>query len=132
MDIAVIAVERLGQGPDAGDIVPADVAQQLHPLAGEDSGESIPALKSKIALMKDFAALGAMPGIDEPARGFVFKRAADSVYRLLIYRLPGLIVPQVPNAGPGAPGSGHPADPVQFCGELKTDGRGSWYPALSR
>ena len=66
MDIAVIAVERLGQGPDAGDVVPADVAQQLHPLAGEDAGESIPALKSKMALVKGFAALGAMPGIDEP------------------------------------------------------------------
>jgi hypothetical protein len=45
-----------------------------------------------------------MPGIDEPARGFVFKRAADREFDAFHWMLSGFIVSQVPEAEPGAPG----------------------------
>jgi hypothetical protein len=32
VDVAVIAVERFGQGADAGHVVTAYITQQLHPL----------------------------------------------------------------------------------------------------
>lgn len=77
MDVAVIAVERFGEGADAGDLMAADVAEQLHALAGEDAGQGVPALEGEMALVKGFSALGAMPGVDEFAGGGVFECAAD-------------------------------------------------------
>src|ERR1700689_1288195 len=44
--VAVVALQRLRKGANAGDIVPADVTQQLHPFTGQDTGECVPALES--------------------------------------------------------------------------------------
>jgi hypothetical protein len=41
------------------------------------------ALKGTIVLTEYLAALGAMPGVDELARGFVFKRAADCGFHIV-------------------------------------------------
>src|SRR5712692_9712208 len=76
MDIAVVALERLRQGADACDLVPADVAQQLHSLAGQDTGKRIPAFERQMTLAGGFAALPTVPGVHEPARRFLLDRAA--------------------------------------------------------
>ena len=51
-DITVITAERLGQSPDAGYVVAPHVAQQLHPLAGKDAGQSLPIFKGKKSLVE--------------------------------------------------------------------------------
>ena len=55
----------------------ADGSQQLHPLAGEEAGQSIPAFKGQVALVEALAALGAMPSVDEPALSFLLHRTAN-------------------------------------------------------
>jgi hypothetical protein len=80
--VAVVAAERLRQGADAGDVVPADVAQQLHALAGHDAGEGVPALERKVALVEGLAAFGAVLSIDEPTRRLVPHRAADGDFHV--------------------------------------------------
>lgn len=51
-DITVITAERLGQSPDAGYVVAPHVAQQLHPLAGKDAGQSLPIFKGQKSLVE--------------------------------------------------------------------------------
>ncbi len=82
MHIAVVAAERLRECANAGDSVPADVAQQLHPFAGQHAGQRVPAFERQVALAEGFAVLGAVPGIDEPARRFLFHRAADRHFHI--------------------------------------------------
>jgi hypothetical protein len=43
-------------------------SQQLHPFAGKDASQSLPAFKGQMVLVGALAALGAMPCVDEPAR----------------------------------------------------------------
>src|ERR1039457_2065288 len=78
MDVAVVAPERFRQGADAGDSVAVNVSQEIHPLAGQNAGESIPTLERQMALVKGLAALRAAPCVHEPARGVVFDRSANS------------------------------------------------------
>jgi hypothetical protein len=78
MDIAVIALERLGQGANAGDIVAADIMQQLHPLARKNPGQRIPAFKCKMAFLESLSPLAAMPCVNKALRGFSLDVSADS------------------------------------------------------
>jgi hypothetical protein len=54
-----------------------NVVQQLHPFAGKNPGESIPALEGQLTLMEPLTALGSVPSINESARSFLFHRAAN-------------------------------------------------------
>ena len=79
----------------------AEEAQKLHALAGENASEGVPAFKGVMAFMEGFAALGTMPGVDEPAREFVFHRAGDSDFHVFHRCRVKLIVSQVPKSRPG-------------------------------
>ena len=65
VDVAVVAPERLSWGSYAGDLVPADVVQQLYPFAGQTARESV-LPSDPLALMEGLTVLRAAPGIDEP------------------------------------------------------------------
>src|SRR5947207_9001194 len=82
MNVAVVALERLRQSSDAGDVVPAHVAQQFHPLASQDAREGVPAFKRQMAFMKNLSALSSVPGINDPARRIVRHRSADSDFHV--------------------------------------------------
>ena len=73
--------------------------------AGEDTGEGFPAFEGVMAFVEGFATLGAMPCVDEPARGFFFKCAANCEFHAFHRCLVKLIVSQVSKSRPGAPGS---------------------------
>jgi hypothetical protein len=58
-----------------------------------------------MTLMEGLPALGAMPGVDELAGGFGFKRAADSDFHIAHRNSSGFIISQISKARPGAPGT---------------------------
>jgi hypothetical protein len=58
-------------------VLAAEGAQQCRTFADEKTDEGFPTFKSVITLVEGFAALGAMPCIDELARGFLFHRVTD-------------------------------------------------------
>src|SRR5271166_5814992 len=65
MDVAVVAPQCLRQSADTGDVVPVDVAQQLHPPSRQDADEGVPAFERQMALMENLSTLRPMPSIDK-------------------------------------------------------------------
>src|SRR5262249_55013530 len=76
VNVAVIAPQRLGEGPHAADLVAVHITQQLHALDGQQPGQRIPALKHKMPLAKLFAPLGTVPGLDKASGGIMLNIAA--------------------------------------------------------
>jgi hypothetical protein len=57
--------------------VPADIAQQFHPLARQDTRKRIPDLEREMTFMESLTVFRTMPGVNETAGRLLFRRAAD-------------------------------------------------------
>jgi len=90
-----------------GGVLVAEDAEQCRTFTGEETDEGFPAFKGKMAFVKVFAALNAMPCIDELARGVVFHCATDCEFHAFHRCLVKLIVSQIAESRAEEPGVRH-------------------------
>jgi hypothetical protein len=74
---------RRGQSLDVRvNVATCGLAQQFHPLAGQCTGERIPALECQVALTKRFATHRAMSGIHETAGRLILDSAPNGDFHV--------------------------------------------------